>query len=93
MSERRHAIDRNGEPVLVGSRVRVVAIATFLEHDLPPEEGERVRSMLGGVFEVYDVDEWGGVWVEKAFPVGSDRYLSHSLSLASEEMEVVESPP
>ena len=73
--------DRNGKKVLVGSRVRVVAIAAFLERDLPPEEWECVRSMLGEVFEIYEIDEWVGAWVQ---------YQSHSLSLESDEMELVE---
>ena len=59
----------------------VVAIAAFLERDLPPEEWECVRSMLGEVFEIYEIDEWGGAWVQ---------YQSHSLSLESDEMELVE---
>ena len=73
--------DRNGKKVLVGSPVRVVAIAAFLERDLPPEEWECVRSMLGEVFEIYEIDEWVGAWVQ---------YQSHSLSLESDEMELVE---
>jgi len=41
-----------------------------------------VRSpMLGEVFEIYEIDEWGGAWVQ---------YQSHSLSLESDEMELVE---
>jgi hypothetical protein len=47
--------------------------------------------MLGEVFEVYEIDEWGGVWVEKAFLSPPGQYQSHSLSLASDEMELVES--
>jgi hypothetical protein len=82
MPEAKQVLDCHGKPVLVGSRVRVVAIAAFLERDLPPEEWESVRSMLGEVFEVYEIDEWGGAWVQ---------YQSHSLSLASDEMELVES--
>ena len=81
MPEVKQVPDRNGKKVLVGSRVRVVAIAAFLERDLPPEEWECVRSMLGEVFEIYEIDEWGGAWVQ---------YQSHSLSLESDEMELVE---
>jgi len=81
MPEVKQVPDRNGKKVLVGSRVRVVAIAAFLERDLPPEECECVRSMLGEVFEIYEIDEWGGAWVQ---------YQSHSLSLESDEMELVE---
>ena len=81
MPEVKQVPDRNGKKVLVGSRVRVVAIAAFLERDLPPEEWECVRSMLGEVFEIYEIDEWVGAWVQ---------YQSHSLSLESDEMELVE---
>jgi hypothetical protein len=81
MPEVKQVPDRNGKKVLVGSRVRVVAIAAFLERDLPPEEWECVRSMLGEVFKIYEIDEWGGAWVQ---------YQSHSLSLESDEMELVE---
>jgi hypothetical protein len=81
MPEVKQVPDRKGKKVLVGSRVRVVAIAAFLERDLPPEEWECVRSMLGEVFEIYEIDEWGGAWVQ---------YQSHSLSLESDEMELVE---
>lgn len=59
MSEVTQVLDRNGKPVVVGSRVRVVEIAAFLERDLPPDEWECVRSMLGQVFEVYEIDKWG----------------------------------
>ena len=83
-------LDRNGKPVVVGSRVRVVAIAPFLERDLPPDEWERVRSMLGEIFEVYEIDKWGGGWVEKEFPAAPGQYQSHSLSLASDEMELID---
>jgi len=81
LPEVKQVADRNGKKVLVGSPVRVVAIAAFLERDLPPEEWECVRSMLGEVFEIYEIDEWGGAWVQ---------YQSHSLSLESDEMELVE---
>jgi hypothetical protein len=82
MSEVKQVLDRNGKPVVVGSRVRVVEVAPFLNRDLPPDEWGCVRSMLGQVFEVYEIDKWGGAWVQ---------YQSHSLSLASDEMERVES--
>jgi hypothetical protein len=46
MSELKQVFDRNGKPVLVRSRVRIVAIAAFLERDLPPDEWRRVHSKL-----------------------------------------------
>jgi hypothetical protein len=90
MPDVEQVVDRNGKPVVVGSRVRIVAIAAFLEQDLPHDEWERLRSMLGEVFVVYEIDKWGGAWVEKPFPSAPHQYQSHSLSLASDEMELVE---
>jgi hypothetical protein len=81
MSEVKQVVDRNGKTVIVCSRVRIVAIAAFLKRDLPSDEWECVRSMLGKVFEVYEIDKWGGAWV---------LCQSHGLSLASDEMELVE---
>ena len=81
MPEMNQAHDCNGKPVLVGSRVRIVAIAAFLERNLPPDEWKCVRSMLGEVFEIYEIDDWGGAWVQ---------YQSYSLSLVSDEMELVD---
>jgi hypothetical protein len=57
---------------------------------LPHDEIEDVRSMIGEVFEVYEIDEYGSPWVEKSwhFPE-DDKYKSHSIALDSNEMELV----
>lgn len=44
--------------------------------------------MAGEIFEVYDVDEWGGAWVEKWWHESDDEASSHSLGLSPSEMEV-----
>jgi len=45
--------------------------------------------MVGEVFEVYEIDEHGGAWIEKWWRDGDDVSHSHSLALAPHEMEVV----
>jgi len=84
--------DRNGIPVSVGTSVRVVSISVSLEW-LSPEEVVRVRSMEGEVFSVYEIDQWGNAWVEKWWHEGDGKATSHSLGLASSEMEVVPDVP
>jgi len=44
--------------------------------------------MVGETFEVYEIDEYGSAWMEKVWtqPGG---LRTHSLALASHEMEVV----
>ena len=79
--------DIYGRRVRLGSRVRVLKIAPWLLARLEAPEKVRVRSMVGEVFAVDDIDEWGHLWVIKWFP----RNGCHSLALDTLEMEVV--PP
>ncbi len=45
--------------------------------------------MIGEVFEVYEIDEWGSAWVEKSWRTDGQESRSHSLALDALEMEVV----
>jgi hypothetical protein len=72
--------DRNGNVVQVGTRVRVVSLSGKWLDELPGDEKDEVLSMIGEVFEVEEIDEYGQPWVRKR---------SHSLALAACEMEVV----
>jgi hypothetical protein len=83
--------DRNGAVVKVGSRVRVLAIRPSVLAPLDADEIERLQSMKGEVFEVYEVDPFGGAWVVKWWHLEGGNSLSHSLSLAPAEMEVEQS--
>jgi hypothetical protein len=76
-------LDRNGRLVTVGTRVRVLEIAQRLRQRIPLEEWSDLQTMVGEVFEVYEIDEHGSPWVEKRW--GND---SHHLALDSHEMEV-----
>lgn len=80
-------VDRNGLAVATGTRVRVVGISSSVLDRLESPERERVLSMLGETFEVYEVDEWGGAWVEKWWYESDDQATSHSLGLSPSEME------
>jgi hypothetical protein len=79
--------DRRGRPVRVGARVRVLSVPASLMKSLPPEEQVRVSSMVGEVFEVYEI-EGDAAWVEKVWR-SSDGAESHALALAADEMELV----
>lgn len=80
--------DRNGLAVATGTRVRVVGISSSVLDRLESAERERVLSMVGETFEVYEVDEWGGAWVEKWWHESDDEASSHSVGLSPSEMEV-----
>jgi hypothetical protein len=84
----RSTADRNGRPVAIGTRVRVVSVAPSVLERLEAPERERVLSMVGEIFDVYEVDEWGGAWVEKWWNESNEKASSHSLGLQPSEMEV-----
>jgi hypothetical protein len=81
-------VDRNGQPVRVGTRVRVVSLPTGVIDAVEGSEVERLSSMVGEVFEVGEVDEYGSAWVTKWWHAGPDKSDAHSLALSSENMEV-----
>jgi hypothetical protein len=85
--------DRNGRNVSVGARVRIVSLSDSFLLSLPEDEIDDVRSMIGEVFEVYEIDKYGCAWVGKGWmnEDGGD-YRGHSVALEPEEMEVVDEP-
>ena len=82
-------IDRAGVKVIVGISVRVLAIRPSVFDRLPEQERLRVQTMLGEIFPVYEIDNWGSAWVEKWWRESEDSSSSHSLALEPAEMEVV----
>jgi len=83
--------DRNGRSVSVGMRVRIIALSDSFLRSLPEDEIDDVRSMIGVVFEVYEIDKYGCAWVGKGWSnEEGDEYRGHSVALDSEEMEVVD---
>lgn len=83
-------VDRNGVPVEVGTYVRVLSIPDWIFHQLPKDDGERLKTFVGQTFKVYEIDKWGGVWIEAWFNGKDGIRFNHSLSLDSSEMEVIE---
>ena len=81
--------DINGAVVRVGTRVRVLKISPSVLSQLPQSEADCVRSMQGEIFEIYEIDEWGGAWVEKWWRASGGISSSHSLGLGPGQMEVV----
>ena len=88
----RSPIDRNGTLVQVGSRVRLLSLSGNWFDSLPGEEKANVQSMIGEVFEVEEIDEYGQPWVRKSWPNEVDGTCqSHSIALEPDEFEAL--PP
>jgi len=86
--------DRNGDVVIVGTRVRLLSLSGQWLHDLPAEEKVDVLSMIGEIFEVEEIDEYGQPWIRKSWPNESEgKCHSHSIALEPYEMELVGENP
>jgi hypothetical protein len=85
------AKDKHGRPVSIGSRVCLLELSPSFLGSLPKDELEDVRSMIGEVFEVYEIDDYGCAWVEKGwhFP-DQGQYMGHSIGLEPHEIELVD---
>ncbi len=84
-------IDINSNPVAVGSMVRLLSLSGQWLEDLPAEEKSDVMSMIGEIFVVEEIDEYGHPWVRKSWPNEAEgKCHSHSVALEQNEMEVVQ---
>jgi hypothetical protein len=81
--------DRKGATVIIGSVVRVLSIPDAVLQPLDEAEHARVFSMRGESFAVYDIDPYGGAWVEKWWHESESKAISHSLGLASSDIELL----
>jgi hypothetical protein len=83
--------DKHGRPVTVGARVRLLELSPRFFESLPAEEVEDIRSMIGEVFEVKEVDQYGCVWIEKGWHFPEEgQYIGHSLAPDPHEIELVD---
>ena len=81
--------DCNDQPVALGDKVRVLSVPNWLLQRVPKDEVDNLKSMVGEIFIVDDIDEYGEVWIEKEWHLGGGKIQSHSLSLNPEEMELI----
>ena len=74
----------------IGSRVRLLSLSGQWLDDIAPDEREAVLSMIGEVFEVEEIDEYGHPWVTKSWPESDgQKYRSHSIAADPHEIELV----
>ena len=84
------ATDKQGNIISVGSLVRLLRLSGSWLDDLPLEERTDVLSMVGQIFEVEEIDEYGHPWVSKWWPSEhAENAHSHSIALNADEYELV----
>ena len=87
-------VDRNGKLVELGSRVRLVTLSGAWLDELPDDEKPEVLSMIGEIFDVEEIDEYGRPWVRKNWPDEEEGTCrGHSIALDAHEMELVDNAP
>ena len=82
--------DRSGNIVYVGAHVRLLQFSGEWFDKLPPDEKRDVLSMIGEIFEIEEIDEYGHPWIRKSWPNEEEGTCnSHSIALEPHEMEVI----
>lgn len=82
--------DKSGNLVKSGDFVRVLNFDKTILKNLALDEQKDVNSMVGEVLEVEEIDEYGCAWVTKWWKRGDGQSESHSLSLASSDIEKID---
>lgn len=83
--------DKFGREVSVGSRVRLIQLSEQFLRSLPSDEFAEVSAMVGEVFEVYEIDQYGCAWIEKGWSYPEEgKFMGHSLGLDPHEMVLVD---
>jgi hypothetical protein len=71
--------------------VRLIGLSGKWLDELPPDEKRDVLSMIGEIFEVEEMDEYGHPWIRKSWPDAEEGMChSHSIALEPQEMEWVD---
>ena len=82
--------DRNGSEVNLGTKVRLLSLSGQWIDELPAEEKPLVLSMIGEVFIIEEIDDYGQPWIRKLWlDAKNSSCQSHSIALEPYEMEVI----
>jgi len=88
MADATQTKDCTGRIVRVGSRVRIIGLSQEFLDSLPEDERPLVSEMLGNIFEVDEIDQFGSAWVTKWWHRGDGTHDAHGIGLSSSEMEL-----
>lgn len=89
MTKENETRDKNGKTIRVGDTVRLLSIDWSGMTALAGQEQNDLKSMVGGVFTVEEIDEDGRASISKWWEIGNGHHESHSIQLSPAEMECV----
>jgi len=82
--------DCNGVELDVGSRIRLLSLSGQWFNELPSDEIAEVKSMIGGLFVVEEIDNYGQPWIRKSWMDSVEGTCrGHSIALEPHEAECV----
>ena len=81
--------DREGNVVEVGTLVKILNIGEEVLRLLSDDEKKHVLTMVGEVFEVFEIDEPGFIWVQKFWNRESSNPYSHMVGVCPTDVQVV----
>lgn len=73
--------DSEGNVLKEGDNVKILHIPDWLIHDLEEDAQKAIKSCKGQIMTIYEVDDYGYMWVEKPTLETEDTYESHSFSM------------
>jgi hypothetical protein len=79
--------DCHGKAVAVGDIVRIVTLNPEFIADFPADERDLITSMIGNLFKIYGIDEFGQPWVMKEWHDDRGNPQTHVIALDPPEME------
>jgi len=83
-------VDKDGQLIKVGSKVKILSLSGDWYEQLPDDEKSDINSMIGEIFTVEEIDEYGYPWVSKTWKnEDGTECNSHCIALESYEMLLV----
>ncbi len=82
--------DRKGREIDVGVKVRLLSLSGIWYEELPIDEKDDINSMIGKVFIIEEIDDYGQPWIRKSWKNQKEGTCnSHSIAVESHEVEIV----
>jgi hypothetical protein len=81
--------DCHGKTIAPGDIVKIISLSKEFIRDFPSDERILIESMVGQLFKIYGVDEFGQPYVIKEWHDEHGQLQTHVIALDPHEMEKI----
>jgi len=81
------SVDHSGNPLCVGDQVLILKIPLSLVYDMQEDSRKVVESCKGEVMKIYEIDQFGFVWLEKVVVETDEEYVAEKFALEPNLLE------